>query len=50
MCDPPMGTGKSFITFKWIEDNPDVHFVWLRPSEIIVDAFEIVDEARECES
>ena len=25
----PTGTGKSFIAFKLIEDNPDKSFVWL---------------------
>ena len=31
----PTGTGKSFIAFKWVEDNPDGRFVWLSPSENI---------------
>ena len=31
----PTGTGKSFIAFKWVEENPDDHFVWLSPSENI---------------
>lgn len=31
----PTGTGKSFIAFKLIEDNPDKSFVWLSPSEKI---------------
>ena len=33
----PTGTGKSFIAFKWIEDNPDGRFVWLSSSENIYD-------------
>lgn len=33
----PTGTGKSFIAFKWVEDNPDGRFVWLSPSENIFD-------------
>lgn len=32
----PTGTGKSFIGFKYAEDNPDKHIVWLTPSEYIV--------------
>lgn len=31
----PTGTGKSFIAFKLIEDNPDAKFLWLSPSEYI---------------
>ena len=31
----PTGTGKSFIAFKWVEENPDARFVWLSPSENI---------------
>lgn len=31
----PTGTGKSFIAFKLIEDNPDRRFLWLSPSEYI---------------
>ena len=31
----PTGTGKSFIAFKWIEDRPDLRFLWLSPSENI---------------
>ena len=31
----PTGTGKSFISFKWIEKNPDKRFVWLSPSDYI---------------
>lgn len=31
----PTGTGKSFIAFKWIEDHPQAHVVWLSPSEYI---------------
>lgn len=31
----PTGTGKSYIAFKLIEDNPDKKFVWLGPSEYI---------------
>lgn len=31
----PTGTGKSFIAFKWVEDNPGARFVWLSPSEYI---------------
>jgi hypothetical protein len=30
----PTGTGKSFIAFKWVEDNPDGRFVWLSPPRI----------------
>ena len=33
----PTGTGKSFIAFKWAEDNPDKRFVWVSPSENIFD-------------
>ncbi|MCH5211581.1 MAG: hypothetical protein J1G06_01060 [Oscillospiraceae bacterium] len=28
----PTGTGKSFIGFKFAEDNPDKHILWLTPS------------------
>ena len=31
----PTGTGKSFIAFKLIEDNPNKTFLWLSPSEYI---------------
>jgi len=31
----PTGTGRSFIAFKWAEDNPDARFAWLSPSENI---------------
>ena len=31
----PTGTGKSYIAFKMIEDNPDRQFCWLSPSEYI---------------
>lgn len=31
----PTGTGKSFIAFKWIEEHPQAHVVWLSPSEYI---------------
>lgn len=31
----PTGTGKSFIAFKWVEDCPNKHFVWLSPSDYI---------------
>ncbi len=31
----PTGTGKSYIAFKLIEDNPDAKFIWLSPSEYI---------------
>ena len=31
----PTGTGKSFIAFKLIEDNPGKSFIWLSPSEKI---------------
>lgn len=31
----PTGTGKSFIAFKFVEDNPGKKFVWLAPSEYI---------------
>ena len=31
----PTGTGKSFIAFKWAEDNPESRFVWVGPSENI---------------
>ena len=33
----PTGTGKTFIAFKLIEDNPDSKVVWLSPSEYIFD-------------
>ena len=33
----PTGTGKSFIAFKWVEDNRDKRFLWLSPSENIFD-------------
>ena len=33
----PTGTGKSFIAFKWVEENPNAHFVWLSPSENTLD-------------
>ena len=33
----PTGTGKSFIAFKWAEDNPGKRFLWLSPSENIFD-------------
>ena len=31
----PTGTGKSYIAFKLIEDNPEAIFLWLSPSEYI---------------
>ena len=31
----PTGTGKSYIAFKLIEDNPDAKIIWLSPSEYI---------------
>lgn len=31
----PTGTGKSFIGFKFCEDNPGKHICWLSPSEYI---------------
>ncbi len=31
----PTGTGKSFIGFKYCEDNPDKKILWLSPSEYI---------------
>lgn len=31
----PTGTGKSFIAFKWVEDNPNRRFLWLSSSENI---------------
>ena len=31
----PTGTGKSFIGFKYCEDNPDKTVLWLSPSEYI---------------
>ena len=31
----PTGTGKSFIGFKFCEDNPEKKFLWLSPSEYI---------------
>ena len=31
----PTGTGKSFIGFKYCEDNPDKRILWLSPSEYI---------------
>lgn len=31
----PTGTGKSYIAFKLIEDNPGKKFLWLSPSEYI---------------
>lgn len=31
----PTGTGKSYIAFKLIEDNPAAQFLWLSPSEYI---------------
>ncbi len=31
----PTGTGKSFIAFKYAEDHPDEHILWLSPSEYI---------------
>ena len=31
----PTGTGKSYIAFKLIEDNPDKVVIWLSPSEYI---------------
>lgn len=31
----PTGTGKSYIAFKLVEDNPDSKIVWLSPSEYI---------------
>ena len=31
----PTGTGKSFIAFKLIEDNPEATVLWLSPSEYI---------------
>ncbi|MBR5361249.1 MAG: DEAD/DEAH box helicase family protein, partial [Lachnospiraceae bacterium] len=31
----PTGTGKSFIAFKYIEDNPDKKVLWLSPSQHI---------------
>ncbi len=32
----PTGTGKSFIGFKYCEDNPDKQVCWISPSEYIV--------------
>lgn len=32
----PTGTGKSFIAFKWIEEHPQAHVVWLSPNEYII--------------
>ena len=29
----PTGTGKSYIAFKLIEDNPEATVLWLSPSE-----------------
>ena len=31
----PTGTGKSYIAFKLIEDNPEKVVIWLSPSEYI---------------
>lgn len=31
----PTGTGKSFIAFRLVEDNPQSRFLWLSPSEYI---------------
>ena len=31
----PTGTGKSFIAFKLVEDEPSARFLWLSPSEYI---------------
>ena len=31
----PTGTGKSYIAFKLIEDNPEKVAIWLSPSEYI---------------
>lgn len=31
----PTGTGKSYIAFKLIEDNPEKAVIWLSPSEYI---------------
>ena len=31
----PTGTGKSYIAFKLIEENPDKVVIWLSPSEYI---------------
>ena len=31
----PTGTGKSYIAFKLIEDNPKANIIWLSPSEYI---------------
>lgn len=31
----PTGTGKSFIAFKWVEENPEMRFLWLSPSDYI---------------
>lgn len=31
----PTGSGKSFIAFKLVEDNPDARICWLAPSEYI---------------
>jgi superfamily II DNA or RNA helicase len=31
----PTGTGKSYIAFKLIEDNPEKIVIWLSPSEYI---------------
>lgn len=33
----PTGTGKSFIAFALVRDNPDKNFLWLSPSEYIYD-------------
>lgn len=31
----PTGTGKSYIAFKLIEDNPEKVVIWLSPSEYL---------------
>lgn len=42
----PTGTGKSFISFKLIEDHPDAFFLWLSPSEYIFRSQ--LDSLRQC--
>ncbi len=43
----PTGTGKSFIGFKYVEDNKDKRIVWLTPSEHIVRT-QLENIKREC--
>lgn len=31
----PTGTGKSFIAFRFVEEHPNLHVLWLSPSEYI---------------